>query len=83
MKEIIGDSADYSLMGVPLMFGAGADSDTCVTDEMICFNFTATQEDIKEAEEKFKLYLATNDTGVCFCSEQAHVSILEDDTDGQ
>ena len=83
MKSIIGDASDYSLTDVPLQFGAGASPTQCIHDEQQCFYFVATQDDIKEEEEKFKLSLYTNDTGVCFCSDQAHVVIEEDDTDGE
>lgn len=83
VKSIIGDASDYSLFGVPLQFGAGASPIQCILDEQQCFYFEATQDDIKEEEEKFKLSLYTDDPGVCFCSDQAHVVIEEDDSDGE
>ena len=83
MKSIIGDASDYSLTDVPLQFGAGASPTQCILDEQQCFYFVATQDNIKEEEEIFKLSLYTNDAGVYFCSNQAHVAIERDDTDGE
>ena len=83
MKYIIGGASDYSLTDVPLQFGAGASSTQCYQNERQCFYFVATQDDVKEEEEKFKLSLYIDDPGVYFCSNQAHVAIEEDDTDGE
>lgn len=49
----------------------------------MCFRFEAVQDEIKEYEDKFKLYLSTDDPGVCFCKDQAHVTIEEDDDDSE
>ena len=83
MEAIIGDAADYNIVGAPLLFGALAASDNCIVDEELCFTFLASQDDIKEEEEKFKLTLSTLDLDVCFCPEQAHVAIEEDANDGK
>ena len=82
VKDIIGDGADYSVSGSPLMFGASASSTNCVEDEELCFSFTAVQDSIKEEEEKFKLYLSTSDSGIRLCGDQGHISIPEDPADG-
>lgn len=83
VKAIIGDANDYIIRGNPLQFGSNASSTECVVDEMLCITFEAVDDAIKEAEDKFKLYLYTNDSGVCFCPDQAHVTILEDDDDSK
>ena len=82
VKEIIGDSNDYTLVDVPLMFGSTASPTVCVVDEELCFTFEADQDTIKEEEEKFKIYLSTSDTGIKLCNDQGHVTILEDPADG-
>lgn len=83
MKEIIGDNNDYNIHGIPLMFGAQATPTNCVVNERLCFVFEAVQDDIKEAEDKFKLVLSSGDNGLHFCREQAHVTIPEDNNDGE
>lgn len=44
--------------------------------------FEAVNDSIKEAEEKFKLLLKSNDPNICFCRDLAHVAIEEDPNDG-
>ena len=83
MKSIIGDDSDFNIFDNPLQFGSNASSTNCVVDELLCITFRAVDDPIKEADEKFKLYLYTNDSDVCFCSDQAHVTILEDDDDSE
>ena len=82
VNSTIGDS-DYSLFIVPLLFGLAASPRHYVLYEQRCFYFTATQENIEEEEEMFKLSLNTTDPGVYFCPDQAHVVIEEDDTNGE
>lgn len=83
MKSIIGDYNDYYIYDNPLQFGSNASPTNCEVDELLCITFKAVNDTIKEAEDKFKLYLYTNDSDVCFCSDQAHVTILEDDDDSE
>ena len=82
MKEIIGDYTDYIISNTTLTFGVGAAPDNCIKNETICFNFTAEQDDIKEEDEKFQLYLSTSDPDIEFCYGTAHITIEEDDNDG-
>lgn len=83
VKSIIGDDSDYDIDKNRLGFGLNASATYCVRDEELCFTFQAVDDEIKEEEEKFKLILSTTDDDVCFCSEQAHVTIEEDVTDGE
>ena len=83
VKPITGSESDFIIDPSILVFGSGASPINCIHDEMQCLTFYAVDDEIKEDEEKFKLYLNTTDAGVCFCSDQTHVTIEEDDSDGE
>jgi len=79
----LGNAADYNVNANSVVFGADAGPFNSVSGAMECIEFEAVNDDIKEAEEKFKLLLDSTDPGVCLCRDLAHVTIEEDPNDGE
>ena len=83
VKSITGSKSDFMMDPSSLLFGSDASPTNCTHDQMQCFTFYAVDDEVKEDIEKFKLHLTTSDAGVCFCSDQTHVTIEEDDSDSE
>ena len=83
VKSITGSKSDFMIDPSILLFGTDASPTNCTHDQMQCFTFYAVDDEVKEDVEKLKLHLTTSDTGVCFCSDQTHVTIEEDDSDSE
>ena len=82
MKSVLGDGNDYSLDVISLVFGQAATPINCIENDEQCFTFEATQDLIKEDEEKFKIYLSSTDPYLNFCGAEGHISIPVDPNDG-
>ena len=73
--------ADFCIESM-LTFGDDATPWNTVHPEAQCSNVTTNDDDYKEDDEYFKLWLHSGDDQVCFGRDFALLKILEDTSDG-